>query len=156
MATEAKRCVLDNQNCPALPSMSEMDVADAAGFLEEILLCLPVLGINEFKKPQTEALREKKRLFLKGPDCQAEGMESTDGFVVFKGARARMVETSSIHKFMTEARKSLLSREILEENGTQFILKQDYTFSSPTTAAGVFWQEMLMAELNGRMRRERH
>ena len=35
MATEAKRCLLDNQNCPALPSMSEMDVADAEGFLED-------------------------------------------------------------------------------------------------------------------------
>ena len=49
---------------PALPSMSEMDVADAEGFLEEILLCLPVLGINEFTKPQTEAKQEKKRLFF--------------------------------------------------------------------------------------------
>ena len=63
MATEAKRCVLDNQNCPALPSMSD-GCADAAGFLEEILLCLPVLGINEFKKPHTEAL-EKRNAFPK-------------------------------------------------------------------------------------------
>ena len=146
MATEAKKCLLDNQNCPALPSMSEMDVADAEGFLEEILLCLPVLGINEFTKPQTEAKQEKKRLFLKGPDCQAEGMESTEGFVVFKGALARVEETSSIHKFMTQARESLLKREILEENGSHFILKQDYTFSSPTTAAGVF----LARNANGR------
>lgn len=138
LATEAKRCLLDNQNCPALPSMSEMDVADAEGFLEEILLCLPVLGINEFTIPQKESQKEKKRLFLKGPDCQAEGMESTDGFVVFKGARARIEETSSIHKYMTDARENLLRREIFKEEDGQYTIEQDYTFSSPTTAAAIF------------------
>jgi hypothetical protein len=146
LATETKRCVLDNQNSPTLPSMSEMDVADAEGFLEEILLCLPVLGINEFKKAVANIRKKESRLFLKGPDCQAEGMETHEGFVVFKGALARIGETSSIHKFMTEARESLLRREILEENGEQFVLTQDYTFSSPTTAAGVF----LARNANGR------
>jgi hypothetical protein len=39
LATEAKRCVLDNGNVPALPSLSEADAADAEGFLAEALLC---------------------------------------------------------------------------------------------------------------------
>lgn len=146
MATEAKRCLLDNQNCPALPSMSEMDVADAEGFLEEILLCLPVLGINEFTKPQTEAQQEKKRLFLKGPDCQAQGIETPEGLTVFEGAHARIEETASIHKYMTDARENLLRREIFIEEEGKYILTQDYTFSSPSAAAAIF----LARNANGR------
>ena len=146
MATEAKRCLLDNQNCPALPSMSEMDVADAEGFLEEILLCLPVLGINEFNKPEANVLKNKSRLFLKGPNCIAEGKETAEGLTVFEGAHARIEETASIHKYMTDARENLLRREIFKEEEGKYILTQDYTFSSPSTAAAIF----LARNANGR------
>jgi hypothetical protein len=146
MATDAKRCLLDNQNCPALPSMSEMDVADAEGFLEEILLCLPVLGINEFNKPETNVLKNKSRLFLKGPDCGAEGKETAEGLTVFEGAHARIEETASIHKYMTDARENLLRREIFKQEEGKYILTQDYTFSSPSTAAAIF----LARNANGR------
>lgn len=44
LAAQAKRCVLDNGNVPQIPSLSESDTADAAGFLAEMLLCFPVLG----------------------------------------------------------------------------------------------------------------
>jgi hypothetical protein len=146
MATEAKRCLLDNQNCPALPSMSEMDVADAEGFLEEILLCLPVLGINEFNKPEANVLKNKSRLFLKGPNCIAEGKETAEGLTVFEGAHARIEETASIHKYMTDARENLLRREIFKEEEGKYILTQDYTFSSPSAAAAIF----LARNANGR------
>jgi hypothetical protein len=146
MATEAKRCLLDNQNCPALPSMSEMDVADAEGFLEEILLCLPVLGINEFNKPEANVLKNKSRLFLKGPNCIAEGKETAEGLTVFEGAHARIEETASIHKYMTDARENLLRREIFKQEEGKYILTQDYTFSSPSTAAAIF----LARNANGR------
>jgi hypothetical protein len=45
-AAEAKRCELDNGNRPALPSMSEADVSEAEGFLKEMLICFPVLGLR--------------------------------------------------------------------------------------------------------------
>ena len=141
LATEAKLCVLDNQNCPALPSMSEMDIAEAEGFLEEILLCLPVLGINEFNKPKKLARPEKRRLFLKGPNCQAEGMEDPDGFLVFEGAKARKKETTKLvkwKKYVSELRANLLERKVLEEKDDHYLLVQDYPFTSPSTAASVF------------------
>lgn len=146
MATEAKRCLLDNQNCPALPSMSEMDAADAEGFLEEILLRLPVLGINEFKKAELNLLKKENRLFMKGPSYQAEGMETPDGFLVFKGAKARREETTSINKYIVGLRSNLLERRVLEEYEDQYLLTQDYSFSSPSTAASVF----LARNTNGR------
>ena len=63
-----------------------------------------------------------------------------------KGALARIGGDLIDSQIYTQARESLLRREILEENGSHFILKQDYTFSSPTTAAGVF----LARNANGR------
>ena len=138
MATEAKRCLLDNQNCPTLPSMSEMDVADAEGFLEEILLCLPVLGINEFKKVEVNVFKKENRLFMKGPNCQAEGMETAEGFLVFEGAKARKEETTSINKYIVDLRSNLLERKVLEEQEDHYLLTQDYSFGSPSTAASVF------------------
>ena len=48
LALEAKRCLLDNGNAPALPSMSEADAPEAEAFLAEMMLCFPLLGLNVF------------------------------------------------------------------------------------------------------------
>jgi hypothetical protein len=53
LAARAKRCVLENSNVPTLPSLSEADVADSEGFLSEILLCCPLLGLNVFSVAAT-------------------------------------------------------------------------------------------------------
>src|SRR6516165_2801715 len=42
MASEAKRCVLDNTNTSEEPTLSKQDKAMAEGFLQEMLLCFPV------------------------------------------------------------------------------------------------------------------
>ena len=52
-ATEAKRCKLDNGNAPALPSLSEADIADMEEFLAQMLLIFPVVGVSVFQKPET-------------------------------------------------------------------------------------------------------
>lgn len=54
LATRAKRCVLDNGNAPQLPSLSEADTADAGGFLAEMMLCFPVLGVGVFSAATIE------------------------------------------------------------------------------------------------------
>jgi len=46
LAKEAKRCKLENGNVPGKPSLSEADEADVECFLDEILLCFPVLGVT--------------------------------------------------------------------------------------------------------------
>ena len=96
------------------------------------------IGNKRIHKTTNRSSSRKETPFLERSRLPSRRHGKLRGFVVFKGALARVEETSSIHKFMTQTRESLLRREILEENGSQFILKQDYTFSSPTTAAGVF------------------
>ena len=46
LAAEAKRCDLDNANVPQVPSLSDADAADAELYLADLLLCLPVVGVN--------------------------------------------------------------------------------------------------------------
>jgi len=49
LAMQAKRCVLDNGNVPALPSMSEADAADAEGFLARCCCASPCWGFPCFR-----------------------------------------------------------------------------------------------------------
>jgi hypothetical protein len=136
LAKEAKRAKLDNLNEPVLPSMSEMDIADAEGFLDEVLLCLPVLGVTVFAKPKPMARRAA--FFLKGRDCEAQGYPSTEGFVVLAGSKARAEEVASIHGFTSELRADLQEMGLLVPEGPHLRLTQDYTFTSPSSAAAVF------------------
>ena len=145
LASAAKRSTLDNSNSPVLPSMSEMDIADAEGFLDEMLLCLPLLGVNVFNKPD-QVVSQRQLLKMSGKDSTASGYESPEGFVVLSGGRARVDETPATHKYVIALRKSLVDRVILVPDGGQYRLNQDYTFNSPSQAAAV----MMGRNANGR------
>lgn len=146
MAKEAKRCVLDNANTPVLPSMSEMDVADAEGFLDELLLCLPVIGLNVFAKPSAPKKKHALKLTLRGSGATAEGYEAADGFVVLAGGVSRKSAVKAIHKHIVDLRKRLLETGVFVTDGDHYRLAQDYTFNSPSLAAAV----MMARNANGR------
>lgn len=145
LASAAKRASLDNVTAPVLPSMSEMDIADSEGFLDEMLLCLPLLGVNVFNKPAITSQRHQFK--LSGKDCSAKGYESPEGFVVLSGSKARVGEVASTHKYVIAQRKGLVDRGILVPDGGQYRLTQDYTFNSPSQAAAV----MMGRNANGRV-----
>jgi hypothetical protein len=46
-------------------------------------------------------------------------------------------ETPSIHSYLSELRKTLIENGVFSDIGDLYQLTQDYTFSSPSTAAGV-------------------
>jgi hypothetical protein len=135
-ATQAKRCILDNGNAPALPSLSEADAADAEGFLSEIMLCFPLLGLNAFTAA-APIQKNAKLLVISTKGIKAEGMESHDGFVVRAGSGAVKAEVPSCHAYLKELRAALLSNGVLKTSADDFVFTQDYVFPSPSTAAGV-------------------
>gem|GEM_PF-5426326 len=51
LAREARRFKLDNQQQGRSISLSEVDRAEAEGYLRELLLCCPVLGLRVFERP---------------------------------------------------------------------------------------------------------
>jgi hypothetical protein len=146
LAAEAKRCELENGNQPALPSMSEADRAEAEGFLSEMLVCFPVLGLGVFEKPP-EGQPGRRVLFLKGKGIEAQGYESSEGFVVLANSQAVKETVPSIHRFMADMRESFVKSGLLQNQGTSYHFTQDYEFDSPSTAAGV----ILGRSANGRL-----
>jgi len=146
LAVQARRCVLDNGNAPALPSMSEADAADAEGFLTEMLLCFPVLGLGVFSTA-TVAQARGRTLYLRAKGVEAEGLETAEGFVVRAGSTAVKSEVPSCHAYLKELRAALVDNGVLKASGDGCAFTQDYVFSSPSTAAGV----VLGRSSNGRV-----
>jgi hypothetical protein len=136
LAAQAKRCVLENGNEPALPSLSEADAADAEGFLLEMLLCFPVLGLSVFTAA-APVQKSAKLLFLTAKGIKAEGMETQDGFLVRAGSGALKGEVPSCHAYIKELRLALITNGVLKPSGDAYTFAQDYVFASPSTAAGV-------------------
>ena len=130
---------------PQLPALSEADTADAEGFLADLLLCLPVVGVSLFEKTKVSGTKGRE-LLLKGKGIEARGIDSPEGFVVRAGSAAVMTEVPSIHPYLIELRRTLVKSGVLANAGDVFRLAQDYTFNSPSTAAGV----LLGRTANGR------
>lgn len=146
LAAEAKRAELDNGNVPQLPTLSEPDRADAEAFLEDLLLCLPLMGVSFFEKPKVEK-SGRSDLFLRAKGIEARGVETAEGFVVRARSHAVKEEVPSIHSYLHELRESLCKQGVLKDDGKTYVLTQDYVFNSPSTAAGV----MLGRSANGRI-----
>lgn len=154
LATDAKRCELDNGNVPQLPELSEADAADAEGFLADLLLCLPIVGVNFFDRPRaterlaaSEGIRTEVRYLLKGNGITATGFDRPEGFVVEAQSRATKSEAPSIQPYLAALRRTLLEKGVLVDGGDSYRMVQDYAFQSPSTAAGV----LLGRSVNGRI-----
>lgn len=146
LAKKANRAEVDNSNVGSLPKLSEPDTAEVEAFLDEMLLIYPVLGVQVFQRAE-EQPSSSVRLYLVGKDTNAEGTETTDGFVVYAELLARSEVVPSIHEYATQLRGALADRGLLVDNGKHLRLTEDYVFASPSTAAMV----MLGRTANGRV-----
>jgi hypothetical protein len=153
LAQQAKRCNLDNGNAPLPPSLSEADEATVEGFLDDMLLCLPILGYGLFESGFVAAAASGDDvLHLAAKGIEAKGREVSAGFVVFAGSRGvgndRVTPSLVEHcGSVKELRDELMRLGVLVPAADGFTLSQDYTFSSPSTAAGV----LLGRSANGRI-----
>ena len=136
LADEAKRCELDNDNKPQPPSLSEADTADAESYLDDLLLCLPIVGVGFFEKSKISPRREQ-RLFLKGRGIEATGYDGVEGFIVEAGSQTVKKEGSTAWPHTLRIRKNLLNKKVFKDEGAMYRLTQDYVFTSPSAAACV-------------------
>ncbi|MFM7138154.1 MAG: GIY-YIG nuclease family protein [Planctomycetota bacterium] len=155
LASAAKRSALENGNMPAPPSLSEAEEAFAEGFLDDILLCLPILGYALFESAETAAAGNTPSdsggvtLYLRAKGIEATGADTAAGFVVRAGSKAVSDDkmAPSTHANMREMREELIRQKVLIADGDCLHLVQDYLFASPSLAAGV----MLGRPANGRV-----
>ncbi len=137
LAQASKRSKLENGNAPALPSLSEYDRAEADAFLDEMLVIYPLLAIDAFTVAEATVAAEVT-LFAKGArGALAQGRDSSEGFVVLQASRATMTEVGSLVTYVREERAKLIASGVLVDGGDLYVFTQDYTFTSPTTAAAV-------------------
>jgi len=151
LARAAKRMPLDNANQPAEPSLSEADRADMEVFLGHMLGMLPVLGVHAFEQaPKAPAAKAAPVLTCKGKGVQATGYEASQGFVVRAGSQAvaDTVPSMALHvRGLYDLRQELIGNGVLGLQDGLYQFTQDYSFSSPSTAAAV----VLGRSANGRI-----
>jgi hypothetical protein len=141
-----KRCDLRNVVLPKLPNLSGSDRDLAERFLGEMLVVLPTIGVTAFQRSDPGPALGALEMKLEGVDANGFGFETSEGFVVSAGSRAKASEAPSIHGRTRDLRASLLENGVLEAEADSLVLTQDYVFSSPSEAAAV----LLGRSVNGR------
>ena len=145
----AKRLPLDNANQPTEPSLSKADRADMEVFLGHMLGMLPVLGCMRLsKRPKPPPPRPPRCSPARARACT--DYEASQGFVVQAGSQAVLdtVPSMALHvRGMYDLRQELISNGVLAMQVGLYQFTQDYSFSSPSTAAAV----VLGRSANGRI-----
>jgi hypothetical protein len=140
-ATRVGRFTLE-QNQASGSKLPESDRGDMEVFLTRIRQLLPVLG-SELLTPVAQV---QTRTSTGGPlvcrikGAEARGQRTPDGFVVFKGSTAVMMERPSAqlrHPFVVTMRQQLVAEGTLEAKEGFYIFTKDTEFTSPSTAAGI-------------------
>jgi hypothetical protein len=134
LALLAKRCDLDNGNTPQKPNLSEADIAEVEGFLEEMLICFSAIGIHIFDRPKSKS-KPSDLLRLHYKNLEATGYESAQGFVVREGSKGTLNVLSTLPPALSRLRDKLLENGLLVEADGFLQLTQDYEFSSPSYAS---------------------
>lgn len=145
LATKAKKCKLDNNQTPQLPTLSEADTANTELYLENLLQCLPIVGIHCFEQSKFQD-QINILLFASTKTIKASGYEDVDGFIVRSGSGIVKSESKTIPPHVSGIRKILLENKVVHDDGGKYEFIEDYKFSSPSTAAGV----VLGRSANGR------
>ena len=146
MAQEAKQATLENINSSSVPNLTEAEIADLDSFLfEDILNVCPLIGLGVFKRADDRA-KTKNILYAEQKDVKATGQEVPTGFTVFKDSVMRKDETNTIPPSVRSLRSDMVTSGIVSDAGLHYIFTRDYTFPSPSSAAGV----VLGRSANGR------
>ncbi len=143
-AIEAERYEVKNGNTPTLSAISEPDQAEMVEFGLNIKLLLGALGFKVFEPlversdNKSQGSLEQEVFFLSGVNqVSAQGHQSTEGFVVYKNSVARSETVNSIPDRYIKFRDDLIKDDVLEVKESYLVFKENYLFSSPSTAASV-------------------
>lgn len=159
LASLARKAHLANGTAPTFKKLPEADIADMEGFLAELELVLPVVGVEFFKRPvisktkqefaasSSEAPAVKFKFLNASANVIATAMEIDGEFVVLAGSKGAWREAPSFHERIKIARDDALATQRISLVSDQvFMLNDNISFSSPS-AASVF---LMGTSRNGR------
>ncbi|MPR35033.1 GIY-YIG nuclease family protein [Salmonirosea aquatica] len=137
----AKRYKIENTVTPTQSSISESDRAEMEEFLENIKLLINTLGhkVFEEKREYKSRLKTLQDIFNINASrgANAQGEPTSEGFVVFKGSKIATTTVASFPPYMSKLRQRLVDEGIIQMNGGDLILVDDYIFNSASTAAAL-------------------
>lgn len=84
-----------------------------------------------------EEEKDKELFYIEAKGLIAQGYPVGVNFKVLKGSVCTKDESNSIQESYVTLRENLLANQILTEGNEGLVFKEDYTFSSPSTAASV-------------------
>lgn len=122
--------------------LPESDREDMEIFLSKVQQMLPVLG-SELLVPVvagTPKGKSEPRLTCAIKGLEAFGEQTANGFVVFKGSQAVLIDRPSAanqHPFVVSLRKQLVADGVLTRREDSFEFVKDAEFTSPSAAAAV-------------------
>src|ERR1700682_205564 len=111
-----------------------------------MLLIFGVLGISVFQKPAAVS-PSARLLHIKARGRTAIGYEVDGGFVVRSGSESPKESVPSTPDSIVKLRETLLVQGVFVDEKDHYKLAQDYTFSSPSSAAAA----LLARSANGRI-----
>ncbi len=143
-AQEANRFNLENSVSPKQFKVPETLEADLLDNFDTIKILLSTLGFTIFEliKKQTKG---KNTFFCKGKNVFGEGEYQEDGFVVYKGAKAKKELAPTCNSTVHNLRERLINDKILIEKEDVYVFNEDYSFNSPSAAAS----QILARHANG-------
>lgn len=135
IAKEARRFEIKNSNTPNRPTISEADEAEMEEFLNNIKLLVNTLGYKIFDKLLSiNKLNKKETFYIEKENLiNAKGIPTSEGFVILKDSKIAEKLGTSITASLVNLRNKLIDENILDPK--TLIFKEDYLFSSPSTAA---------------------
>lgn len=133
-ATEAARFKIYNINTPNKPAISEAERTVMLEFSENLRVMVGTLGYKIFE-PLTKQKSSKQETYVieAARGANARGVQTNEGFVVFKGSRIADSELPSTPPPVMAKRAFLIAEGYIEE----FVVMKDLLFSSPSLAAAV-------------------
>jgi hypothetical protein len=128
------KCILENNNTPAKPQLINQDRDFTLRFFDELKIIIATLGYPIFEQTK---LTKRNIYHCKSKDADAVGEYSEEGFIVNKGSKSNIKETPSVHQSISIFRSNLVEKGILKEEKGIYVFQENFTFSSPSTAASV-------------------
>ena len=140
IAKERGRANLENSKSPAPPPISEADQADAYRFLEDLLICIQVLGVSAFRsnpRPSEDEPSEDELFYLTARGVNARARIIDGQFVVLAGSLARKDPTPAFlsrpdFKGEVAWRNGLIDAGTFVDDGNMFRVTRDFRYGTPS------------------------
>ena len=128
---------LKNGNDPAPASLPRTDIPMMEEFLTNASLLLAAVGYPILQKAETKSEMDKDNpvFYCQGKDTKGTARMTNEGFMLYKGSTFAAEHSKSVADRSKRVIEKLLAGEIIKKNENDYVLEQDYAFSSPSAAA---------------------